>query len=361
MVDGFNGSIQQMINNFTKNDDSFTKLMENGWKEIENAAENYRIRLEEVESKSRQPLTNLKTNEDNVYASLKSWVDENDKVIANSNTSIKTYNDIASSVKALADKYEKTKENAEKATTESTELQKKLNEETWKRLEAQKALDNLVSKLKEWNNIKPETKTFVTNHVDNYSSSGGGGGGGGGAGGNGASTPAKKYYAYNASTGKKISSTGYSSEALAKRKHPGAIIKTYKTGGYTGSWNGGSMEANGRLAILHQKELVLNEEQTKHFLDGMKLINNFDFNKIESAMNATVKGLQVRSIDNSSNLISRIDHIISSIDRLANVVEQKVDIKAEFTDVRSSYEIEQAFNSLTNRASQAAFNIQRRR
>ena len=42
-----------------------------------------------------------------------------------------------------------------------------------------------------------------------------------------------------------------------------------KTGGYTGDWIGDE----GRLALLHKKELVLNERQTEHILDTAKIMD----------------------------------------------------------------------------------------
>ena len=39
------------------------------------------------------------------------------------------------------------------------------------------------------------------------------------------------------------------------------LITTFASGGYTGSWG-----PSGRLAVLHEKELVLNANDTLHFL-----------------------------------------------------------------------------------------------
>jgi hypothetical protein len=39
------------------------------------------------------------------------------------------------------------------------------------------------------------------------------------------------------------------------------------TGGYTGSW-----DSSGRLAVLHQKEIVLNQEDTKNFLSAIEVL-----------------------------------------------------------------------------------------
>lgn len=48
------------------------------------------------------------------------------------------------------------------------------------------------------------------------------------------------------------------------------IIIPFRSGGYTGNWEGN----DGRLALLHQKELVLNEDQTRHLLETIKTNDN---------------------------------------------------------------------------------------
>jgi len=45
---------------------------------------------------------------------------------------------------------------------------------------------------------------------------------------------------------------------------------------YTGEWDGGSERKNGRLAWLHQKELVLNAHDTENFLDAMNIVRQLD-------------------------------------------------------------------------------------
>jgi hypothetical protein len=46
-------------------------------------------------------------------------------------------------------------------------------------------------------------------------------------------------------------------------------ISGYDTGGYTGEWG-----SYGKLALLHEKELVLNKDDTVNFLAGMELLDN---------------------------------------------------------------------------------------
>ena len=51
-------------------------------------------------------------------------------------------------------------------------------------------------------------------------------------------------------------------------------IQKFDTGGYTGNFS------NGRLAVLHQKELVLNQDDTKNFLDGMKMLKGINLSSV---------------------------------------------------------------------------------
>jgi len=43
------------------------------------------------------------------------------------------------------------------------------------------------------------------------------------------------------------------------------------TGGYTGAWG-----PEGRMAILDEKELVLNKDDTKNFLDATAILRTID-------------------------------------------------------------------------------------
>ena len=366
LVPGFNGSIQEMINTF-KAEGGFEEVMTGVWNAISKAASDFQENIKKISKASGTDLYDLRVNTDQILTTLKGWVEENDKVIKNARDSKAAYDKIARGIKGMADKYEAAKKNATDAATESTELQKNLNEETWKELEAQTALDNLVKKLKEWNNTKPKTKTFVTNYVDNSSGSGSGGSGGnGGSGGGGTPTPKSgsstvKWYAYG-SSGKKLSKIGYSSQTAAKNAWPDATkFLTYKTGGYTGTWANGSREENGKLAFLHQKELVLNEKDTSNFLDAIKEVKSgFNFDNITKAISSQMVDVQRESMRFQNQIARQLNTIIDSIMRIDQSLEQQVNINARFEDVRSSQAIIEAMDQLTNRASQAAFNVRRK-
>lgn len=98
--------------------------------------------------------------------------------------------------------------------------------------------------------------------------------------------------------------------------------KGYDTGGYTGSWG-----PEGKLAFLHQKELVLNAKDTENILSAvwaLRLMNQAMLNQL-SAGNIPVGG---------------------------NGLEQNVHIEANFPNVTNHNEIEEALRNLVNAASQ---------
>ena len=123
----------------------------------------------------------------------------------------------------------------------------------------------------------------------------------------------------------------------------GAIVKNYyektegfkfDTGGYTGAWG-----SDGRLAFLHQKELVLNADDTKNFLAATEILRSVSqFIDLQVASNAFATRRLTSSTLTSSN----------------GTLEQIVTIEANFPSVQDRNEIQEAFNNLINTASQYA-------
>ncbi len=113
-----------------------------------------------------------------------------------------------------------------------------------------------------------------------------------------------------------------------------------KTGGYTGTWTSGIPGTdNGRLAILHQKELVLNEEQTKDILAAVQLVKTM------------TSILQNSGI---SDTLSQLSSVFATRE-LTQPIEQSVTINADFPAVESAAEIKMALEDLENQASIFAF------
>ncbi|MDV3428283.1 MAG: hypothetical protein LIR50_14895 [Bacillota bacterium] len=116
----------------------------------------------------------------------------------------------------------------------------------------------------------------------------------------------------------------------------GYAVVGMASGGYTGTWG-----SQGKLAMLHEKELVLNEKDTSNILSAVDMIRAIS-NTID--LNALAAG---------SAFVGRSSAILSSLGG-KDSLEQTVHITAEFPSVNDHNEIEQALSSLIERAAQFA-------
>lgn len=107
---------------------------------------------------------------------------------------------------------------------------------------------------------------------------------------------------------------------------------TFDTGGYTGAWG-----SEGRLAMLHQKELVLNSSDTENFLAGIKILR-----QVASAIDLRASAAQY-------SLGQLVSYKPSATEQ---TVQQEVTIHAEFPNATDHNEIEEAFNQLINQTAQ---------
>lgn len=115
----------------------------------------------------------------------------------------------------------------------------------------------------------------------------------------------------------------------------GGGVKTmsqFDTGGYTGEWG-----STGRLAMLHEKEIVLNKEDTQNLLMTVDMVRQIANSIEEHALNWSLGTITSPTTDNSNNIL-----------------EQQVTITASFPNATQHNEIEEAFTTLINRASQYA-------
>lgn len=109
----------------------------------------------------------------------------------------------------------------------------------------------------------------------------------------------------------------------------------FDTGGYTGSWG-----PEGRLAMLHQKEIVLNAHDTENLLSIISMVRDMS-DRIE--LNARAMQYGLTAAYTANNIKSQND-----------TLQQEVHITAEFPNATNHSEIEEAFRNLTNLASQYA-------
>ena len=110
-------------------------------------------------------------------------------------------------------------------------------------------------------------------------------------------------------------------------------VTAMNTGGYTGDWAG----SYGKLAFLHQKELVLNAQDTENLLASMdildKIISTIDLYSSSAQLGGMLSSPRYGGFDSEP-------------------LEQNVHIEASFPSVTDHNEIEEALNNLINRASQ---------
>lgn len=138
--------------------------------------------------------------------------------------------------------------------------------------------------------------------------------------------------------------TAWGNKTLWEKRLHALGISGYESGGYTGEFS------NGRLAILHEKELVLNQEDTRNILAAVELVRSFTpdlINSIEKTLDSNVAsfiGMLASRMDNSTPVASTHD-----------TIEQTVTIEhVEFPNVTSADEINEAFATIVNDAAQWA-------
>ena len=102
---------------------------------------------------------------------------------------------------------------------------------------------------------------------------------------------------------------------------------------YTGEWG-----KEGKLAILHEKQLVLNKDDTANILSAVDLVRT-----LSNFMNSITPNFQMPNIPSPTT-------------ENKTTLDQNIHITATFPNVQDHNEIEQALNNLINRASQYAFN-----
>lgn len=121
-------------------------------------------------------------------------------------------------------------------------------------------------------------------------------------------------------------------------------ISGFDTGGYTGEFD------NAKLAFLHEKELVLNQEDTKNILAAVSAIRAFEPSFIASIE----KALDGNALSISNLMASRLGSN-TQITPADNTVEPYINIeRVEFPNATSSDEIQDAIRSLADDATQWA-------
>ena len=115
-----------------------------------------------------------------------------------------------------------------------------------------------------------------------------------------------------------------------------ATMAKMATGGYTGEW----WTDEPKVAMLHEKELVLNKDDTENMLNAVNIVRTIA-DRIQAVNTMAL-----------SNLVS--GGALDVAGAAGNTVLQDVIINADFPGVEDAAQIKQAFNELINLASQEA-------
>ena len=127
---------------------------------------------------------------------------------------------------------------------------------------------------------------------------------------------------------------GVLAEIEARRRERQENPEGFDTGGYTGAWG-----AEGRLAYLHQKELVLNAEDTVNMLTSVGILRQI----------ASI--IDLNALASAGGFISLMS---SGVGGNQGTLQQEVHIEANFPAVTDKNQIEEAFGDLVNLAAQYA-------
>ena len=133
----------------------------------------------------------------------------------------------------------------------------------------------------------------------------------------------------------------------------------YATGGYTGSWSGGLDEQDGRLALLHQKELVLNADDTVNILKAIDMMREMvvgqDTSKLTAAITGSAKSIPSQVLSTIGTTFAKM---IAGVKNITNSNDNRnLTINADFSGVKSADEIYQAIMELNEYGLQNAYSI----
>lgn len=306
-----------------------------------------------------------KTNFDDISNSISGTTDKTKELADSTKEFVNILKDVSGEVK----KTESTMTDyANRITDANNNMQafKQLADETANKLSKKEQENaNLSEALKQ-----AEQKNYNYEHYGNANGpSSGGGGGGAGANEDTAWGIAKAIWTYGWASGwgndpvRSSKLTGAYGTAFARHvqdiinqysrsgklvdygsmKYSSKNLIGYDTGGYTGSWSDKTADAkNGKLAVLHQKELVLNATDTQNILATVESVRSF----ADSLKSTSL----AQSLSTALGAVSG-----AKANNASETINQNVHITAEFPAANSAAEIEAALMSLNDRAVQYAY------
>lgn len=324
MIPQWNTGIQEMINKFA-GEGGFGPTCEEALNKLAETTEQYETDLGKLQEAAAVSFEEIAKSIDPVLEKTGQLVKDNDALFSSYQKQVDAINNVLNALRNLTAQYE----GARKAASDAAEASYKYWEEQQRQAQAAAAKNDSAK-------------------VDQQAKNGGGSGSssGGSSGGqySGYRLGGRSYTIRRGDTLWGIARSQYGNAGLWSEIwnnnrgnlrsgnpnliYPGEVIRL-DTGGYTGEWN----SADGKLAMLHQKELVLNAQDTENILSAVSMMRS---------MLSNIGSQSLGQIQNSESAF-----------------EQNVHIEASFPNVSSTHEIEAALNNLVNAATQHIHNNKR--
>ena len=341
LVPAWQSGIQQMSDKVA-GEGGFIPVCEQAFDSITEATKDYEEQLENMANAAGVSLDYVTQGVDLLSEEFMRLIDNNDDLIDRMYSEVDAIQTLQDAARELVNEYQNIYNEAKTAVSEIHNfIQEEQGRaaaymetanvaiESYHRT-AQAYADAYDQMASAFENYAARVRAAASGDSSSGGSNGGNGGTGGGTGGTGAtSSPSGNKSSKSSGNNKEIIETeeGFIAGGEYYKKY------YYDSGGYTGNWH----STEGRPAILHQKELVLNENDTKNFLEGTRVLR-----EISSSL--------------QGSLYNRIDNIglNSLMPTNKEELEQNVHIEASFPNVNSKKEIEEAFNDLVNLAAQRA-------
>ena len=332
MIPQWNTGVQQMIDKIVA-EGGFLPTCKGAFEELDQATEDYMAGIEELQNQADVSFDDIKNGIDEAITATEDLLADNNELIDSYDKEIAAIKGVLEQLDGLIAKYEAASNAAKKATEDAKNYW--LAEQN-KNADVDNNIENIAAEKNQPTTVtetpKPATNKPAAPSLNYgsyisvkpgtrwYADSYGGGNSGTARAGTISYINWGAPYAYN------IGGLGWVKKS---------DIVGYDTGGYTGDWT----SKDGRLAMLHQKELVLNAHDTDNMLSAITILRDLTANLSATLLN--------RMASITSGNVNGIGQGMGT-----SGLEQSVVINAEFPNATSSKEIEDALNNLVNRASQ---------
>lgn len=309
LIPQWDSGVQQMIDKFA-GEGGFEQVCQDVFDQLGQAARDYQDELDNIRDKNEQASQEVHDQSEQILA-------DNNKLLDAAKAELERINDILQKVQELQRAYKDAKEEAIAATAAAYQYaqvasiivptKEELEQKTKDELQRQRDEAEAAARAE----IESQIKNSQSGNKDNDNSGGS------------ATDPSARR----------------PGETLTEWRDRIQAQKTarFATGGYTGSWGN-----EGRLAILDQKELVLNADDTKNMLSAISLlrhlVNEIGTNALDN-VRSKLSGLNITNVNTNS----------------PESFEQKVYIEAKFEGQTEASQIETALNNLVNTATQRMY------